>query len=82
MMLVDEKLYAIQAWKKSLNTMFDRPESSTRAVAHHVNVSRQTVCRVLNEKIAYTSSIFIKYKLRIQQTIFTDCKWVVQQCAL
>ncbi|GFV61949.1 hypothetical protein TNCV_4107531 [Trichonephila clavipes] len=29
-----------------LNTVADRPESSTRAVAHHVSVCHQTVCRV------------------------------------
>ncbi|GFW06810.1 uncharacterized protein TNCV_3289101 [Trichonephila clavipes] len=32
-----------------LNIVADRPESSTRAVAHHLSVSHQTVCRVLNE---------------------------------
>ncbi|GFW06412.1 hypothetical protein TNCV_2187471 [Trichonephila clavipes] len=37
MMLVDEELYAVQDWKKSiLNVAVDRPESSTRAVAHQV----------------------------------------------
>ncbi|GFT52905.1 hypothetical protein TNCV_1460131 [Trichonephila clavipes] len=41
----------------------DRPESSTRAIAHHVSVSHQTVYKVLNEKIAYTSSIFSDYKI-------------------
>ncbi|GFT14348.1 hypothetical protein TNCV_4003511 [Trichonephila clavipes] len=38
-MLVDKDLYAVQAWKKSiLNAVAVRPESSTRAVAHHVSV--------------------------------------------
>ncbi|GFW75053.1 DUF4817 domain-containing protein [Trichonephila clavipes] len=32
-----------------LNVVADRPESSTRAVAHYVRVSHQIVCRVLNE---------------------------------
>ncbi|GFV11102.1 uncharacterized protein TNCV_2718461 [Trichonephila clavipes] len=32
-----------------LNVVAVRPESSTRAVAHHISVSRQTVCRVLSE---------------------------------
>ncbi|GFV17143.1 uncharacterized protein TNCV_3633061 [Trichonephila clavipes] len=32
-----------------LHVVADRPESSTRAVAHHVSVCHQTVCRVLNE---------------------------------
>ncbi|GFX16754.1 DUF4817 domain-containing protein [Trichonephila clavipes] len=32
-----------------LNAVADRPESSTRAVAPHVSVSHQTVCKVLNE---------------------------------
>ncbi|GFT27524.1 hypothetical protein TNCV_1276131 [Trichonephila clavipes] len=32
-----------------LNVVADRPESSTRAVAHHVSGSYQTVCRVLKE---------------------------------
>ncbi|GFY28532.1 hypothetical protein TNCV_4149631 [Trichonephila clavipes] len=32
-----------------LNVVAVRPESSTRAVAHYVSVSHQTVCRVLNE---------------------------------
>ncbi|GFY26183.1 hypothetical protein TNCV_354991 [Trichonephila clavipes] len=32
-----------------LNVVTDRPESSTRAVAHHVSVSYQTVCRMLNK---------------------------------
>ncbi|GFY06617.1 DUF4817 domain-containing protein [Trichonephila clavipes] len=32
-----------------LNVVADRPESSTRAVAHHVNASHQAVCTELNE---------------------------------
>ncbi|GFV72474.1 hypothetical protein TNCV_1069061 [Trichonephila clavipes] len=32
-----------------LNVMAVRPESSTRAVAHHVRVNHQTFCRVLKE---------------------------------
>ncbi|GFX72907.1 uncharacterized protein TNCV_1698041 [Trichonephila clavipes] len=35
--------------KSILNIVAVRPESSTRAVAHHVNASHPTVCRVLNE---------------------------------
>ncbi|GFW93243.1 hypothetical protein TNCV_2603611 [Trichonephila clavipes] len=35
--------------RKHLKRCGCRPESSTRAVAHHVIVSHQTVCRVLNE---------------------------------
>ncbi|GFW94673.1 hypothetical protein TNCV_4247131 [Trichonephila clavipes] len=31
-----------------LNFVADRPESSTIAVAHHVSVSHQAVCRVLS----------------------------------
>ncbi|GFU56923.1 hypothetical protein TNCV_2438001 [Trichonephila clavipes] len=34
-MLVDDDLYTVQAWKKASWMMADRPESSTRAVAHH-----------------------------------------------
>ncbi|GFW60511.1 hypothetical protein TNCV_568591 [Trichonephila clavipes] len=30
-----------------LNVEADRPESSTRAVAHHSSVSHQTICRVV-----------------------------------
>ncbi|GFW66778.1 hypothetical protein TNCV_3783481 [Trichonephila clavipes] len=46
MMLVDEELYAVQAWKKApLNVVADRPVSSTRAVAHHrVQVLNPTDC--------------------------------------
>ncbi|GFX12008.1 hypothetical protein TNCV_2997921 [Trichonephila clavipes] len=29
-----------------LNVVYDRPESSTRSVAHHVSVNHQTVCRM------------------------------------
>ncbi|GFW57895.1 uncharacterized protein TNCV_1418421 [Trichonephila clavipes] len=32
-----------------LNVVTDRPELSTRAVARHVSVNHQTICRVLNE---------------------------------
>ncbi|GFX58160.1 uncharacterized protein TNCV_4049181 [Trichonephila clavipes] len=32
-----------------LNVVADRPQSSTRAVAHLVSVSQETICRVLNE---------------------------------
>ncbi|GFV87338.1 hypothetical protein TNCV_4033101 [Trichonephila clavipes] len=32
-----------------LSIVADRPDSSTRAVAHRVSVSHQTDCRVLNE---------------------------------
>ncbi|GFX82241.1 hypothetical protein TNCV_33491 [Trichonephila clavipes] len=32
-----------------LNVVADRPESSTRAIAHHVSMSHQTICRLLNE---------------------------------
>ncbi|GFW95496.1 uncharacterized protein TNCV_1721981 [Trichonephila clavipes] len=40
MIPVDEELYAVQAWKKFiLNIMFDRPESSTRFVAHHFGLA-------------------------------------------
>ncbi|GFX36777.1 uncharacterized protein TNCV_5036131 [Trichonephila clavipes] len=46
-----------------LNVMAVKPASSTRAVAHHVSVSYQTVCKVLNEKITSSSSIFSEYKL-------------------
>ncbi|GFV96939.1 DUF4817 domain-containing protein [Trichonephila clavipes] len=35
--------------KSILNVKSDRPESSTRTVAHHVSGSHQTVCRVLNK---------------------------------
>ncbi|GFV70489.1 uncharacterized protein TNCV_2868351 [Trichonephila clavipes] len=32
-----------------LNIVADRPESSTRTVAHHVSVGHQVICRVLRE---------------------------------
>ncbi|GFW55025.1 uncharacterized protein TNCV_2786401 [Trichonephila clavipes] len=32
-----------------LNVVVVRPESSTKAVAQHISMSHQTVCRVLNE---------------------------------
>ncbi|GFV45309.1 uncharacterized protein TNCV_2037621 [Trichonephila clavipes] len=32
-----------------LNAVTDRPESSTRAVAHHVSLSHQIVCTRLNQ---------------------------------
>ncbi|GFX20879.1 hypothetical protein TNCV_79341 [Trichonephila clavipes] len=32
-----------------LNVVADRPESSTRAIFHHVSVTQQAVCKVLNE---------------------------------
>ncbi|GFV55891.1 hypothetical protein TNCV_2834631 [Trichonephila clavipes] len=35
--------------ENTLNVVADRPESSTIAVAHHVSVSHETVCRVLNQ---------------------------------
>ncbi|GFT86911.1 hypothetical protein TNCV_4300461 [Trichonephila clavipes] len=35
--------------ESALNVVADSPESSTRAVAHHVSVSHQTVCRRLNK---------------------------------
>ncbi|GFS86369.1 hypothetical protein TNCV_1681231 [Trichonephila clavipes] len=35
--------------KGLLNPMEDRPESSTRAFSHHVSMSNQTICTVLNE---------------------------------
>ncbi|GFX62835.1 uncharacterized protein TNCV_3351611 [Trichonephila clavipes] len=44
-----------------VNVVADRPEF-TRVVAHHVSVSHQTICRVLNEN-RYTFSIFSAYKL-------------------
>ncbi|GFX12107.1 uncharacterized protein TNCV_2998901 [Trichonephila clavipes] len=60
-----------------LNFVADRHKSSTRALAHHLSLSHQTVCRVLT-KIAYTPSIFREYK----PSNFSDCRCVVQQCAL
>ncbi|GFW39919.1 hypothetical protein TNCV_5116021 [Trichonephila clavipes] len=48
MMLIDVAHSPIKE-ESTLNVVADRPESSTRAVVHHVNVSRQTVYRVLNE---------------------------------
>ncbi|GFU78051.1 hypothetical protein TNCV_2562431, partial [Trichonephila clavipes] len=32
-----------------LNRVAVRPNSSTRTVVHHISVSHQTICRVLNE---------------------------------
>ncbi|GFU79959.1 hypothetical protein TNCV_578391 [Trichonephila clavipes] len=46
-----------------LNVVIDRPESSTRTIAHLVNVSHQTVCRELNENSLHLSFIFNEYKL-------------------
>ncbi|GFX91183.1 DUF4817 domain-containing protein [Trichonephila clavipes] len=36
-----------------LNVVANRPESSTKVVAHHVSVSHQSVCRVLNENLSH-----------------------------
>ncbi|GFS77544.1 hypothetical protein TNCV_320991 [Trichonephila clavipes] len=49
--------------ESTLNVVADRSESSTTAVAHHVNVSHQIVCRVLNENRLYSPSLFSEYKL-------------------
>ncbi|GFW51232.1 hypothetical protein TNCV_3595141 [Trichonephila clavipes] len=45
MMLVDEELHARSPSLKEsiMNVVADRPESSTSAVAHQVNVSHQTI---------------------------------------
>ena len=52
--LVDEELYANPNLKESiLNIMADRPESSTRTVAHQVGVNHQIVCEVVNEYCLY-----------------------------
>ncbi|GFW52222.1 hypothetical protein TNCV_2426691 [Trichonephila clavipes] len=46
----DEELNAVESLEESiLNAVADRPESSTRTVAHQVSVSHQAVCRVLSE---------------------------------
>ncbi|GFW00655.1 uncharacterized protein TNCV_2284011 [Trichonephila clavipes] len=35
--------------ESTLNAVADRPESSTRAVAHHLSVGHQIICRELKE---------------------------------
>ncbi|GFV40436.1 DDE_3 domain-containing protein [Trichonephila clavipes] len=40
--------------ERILNVVADRAESNARAVAHHVNVSHHTVCRVLNEDLPFS----------------------------
>ncbi|GFX38093.1 hypothetical protein TNCV_3836921 [Trichonephila clavipes] len=47
MMLVDKESSSVE--ESILNVVAVRPESSTRAVAHHVSMGHQTVCRVLNK---------------------------------
>ncbi|GFX99929.1 hypothetical protein TNCV_259661 [Trichonephila clavipes] len=48
MMLVDKELHAVQS---ILNVVAVRPESSIKAVAHHVSVSHQTVCSVKRKSL-------------------------------
>ncbi|GFX95751.1 hypothetical protein TNCV_4886771 [Trichonephila clavipes] len=63
-----------------LNVVADRRESITRAVAHHLSVSYQTVCRVLNENRLH----FLHFQ-RVQALNPADYvlrQWVVQQCVL
>ncbi|GFU69928.1 hypothetical protein TNCV_3348531 [Trichonephila clavipes] len=45
-----------------LNVVADRLQTSTRAVAHHVHVSYQTVCRVLNENRLHPYSASTSFK--------------------
>ncbi|GFX53783.1 hypothetical protein TNCV_1597291 [Trichonephila clavipes] len=53
-MLVEKELYTVPNLGESiLNVVVTRPESSTRALAHHVIVSYQPVCRVLNKNRLY-----------------------------
>ncbi|GFU85768.1 DUF4817 domain-containing protein [Trichonephila clavipes] len=54
------------------NVMADRPKSSTRAVAHHVKMSHQTVSRVIHENRLHLFR-FQRVQTLNPQTIFSDC---------
>ncbi|GFT41755.1 hypothetical protein TNCV_4708131 [Trichonephila clavipes] len=58
------------------NDVSDRPEPSTRAVSHHLNVDHQTICRVSNE------NRLLLFHYQPVQALYTACNILRLQCAL
>ncbi|GFU91046.1 hypothetical protein TNCV_4923771 [Trichonephila clavipes] len=54
-MLVDEELYAVQAWKKLLSIGVERPESSVISIAHHRVQALNSADYVLRLPVGSTS---------------------------
>ncbi|GFW24072.1 hypothetical protein TNCV_4951161 [Trichonephila clavipes] len=68
--------------ERILNIEADRPESSTSVVAHHVSVSHQTVCGMLNEnhlRIFHFQSV---QTLNPENYYLPVCQRMLQQCTL
>ena len=84
MKLIAEELYNPSLEEIILNIVADRPESSTRAVAHRVDVGHQTDCRVLNKSHLHASHFQQIQALNLADYPFclNLCQWLMQQCAL